>query len=187
MPAEVFDSALRTFLEPRRLDMRALAVQLGMGRSSLYRKVHSRDHLLGAVLWYLARRSLVKALEASAGGAGTERVLAVFSAFLHEIDHRPALRRFLQEEPEAALRILTSKAGGVQRPMIDTVERLLVAEEAVAGGRMRLDRATLAFVIVRIAETFLYADVIADNEPDVDRAVEVVAQLLGEGSPPPPA
>jgi hypothetical protein len=63
--------------------------------------------------------------------------------------------------------------------MIDAVERLLIAEEAVAGERMRLDRPTLAYVIVRIAESFLYADVIADNEPDVDRAVEVIARLLG--------
>ena len=179
VPAAVFEHALRTFLEPRRVDMRALAAELGIGRSSLYRRTRGRDHLLGAVLWYLARRALVRALEDAAGEAGAARVVAVIARFLREVHRGPALQRFLQEEPEASLRILTSKRGGVQRPMIDAVERLLIAEEAVAGERMRLDRPTLAYVIVRIAESFLYADVIADNEPDVDRAVEVIARLLG--------
>jgi AcrR family transcriptional regulator len=180
VPGDVFECALNMFLAPRRVDMRALALELGMGRSSLYRKVRSRDHLLGAVLWYLAKRSLVRALQQVPPEAvGTRRVLAVIRSYLHQINRRSGLRRFLQEEPEAALRILTSKAGGVQRAMIDTVERLLVSEEAVAGGHMHLDRANLAYVIVRIAESFLYADVIADNEPDVDRAIEVIARLLG--------
>ncbi|HEY4025997.1 MAG TPA: QsdR family transcriptional regulator, partial [Candidatus Dormibacteraeota bacterium] len=50
---------------------------------------------------------------------------------------------------------------------------------AHASGGLTLDRATLAYIIVRIGESFLYADVIANNQPDVGRAVEVVAQLLG--------
>ena len=32
---------------------------------------------------------------------------------------------------------------------------------------------------MRIGESFLYADVIAENEPDVDEAVEVISRLLG--------
>src|SRR2546423_177277 len=111
--------------------------------------------------------------------AGVERVVGVVHHFLHDVHSQVALRRLLQEEPEAALRILTSKRGVVQQGVIDTVERLLVAEEAQAGGSLTLDRATLAYIIVRIGESFLYADVIADNQPDVDRAVEVVAQLMG--------
>jgi AcrR family transcriptional regulator len=179
IPAEVFVAALQTFLELRRLDMRALAGELGMGRSSLYRKVRSRDHLLGAVLWYLTRRAIVRALETTQSLSGAERVVAVVDGFLHDVHSQPGLRRLLQEEPEAALRILTSKAGGVQQRVIGVVERLLEAEEARASVGLTLDRATLAYVIVRIGESFLYADVIADNQPDVDRAVEVVARLLG--------
>jgi len=184
VPAEVFVAALQTFLELRRLDMRALAAELGMGRSSLYRKVQSRDHLLGAVLWYLTRRVIVRALEATQGLSGPERVVAVVDGFLHDVHGQAGLRRLLQEEPEAALRILTSKAGGVQQRVIGAVERLLEAEEARAGAGLTLDRATLAYVIVRIGESFLYADVIADNQPDVDRAVEVVARLLGSSRRP---
>lgn len=183
IPPEIFAAALHTYLEPRRLDMQALATEVGMGRSSLYRKVRSRDHLYGEVIWYLARRAIVRALEGSRHLSGAERVLEVISHFLHDIHGQLALRRFLQEEPEAALRILTSKRGGVQRRVSDAVERLLAAEEARAAMGLSLDGATLAYVIVRICESFLYADVIADNQPDVERAVELTAKLLGVEAP----
>ena len=183
VPPAIFVAALQTFLEQRRLDMRALAADMGMGRSSLYRKVGSRDQLLGAVLWYLTRRAIVRAAEASQGLGGAARVVAVVHYFLHDVHSQAALRRLLHDEPEAALRILTSKRGVVQQRVIEVVERLLAEEEARADARLTLDRATLAYVIVRIGETFLYADVIADNQPDVDRAVEVVAQLLGTTVP----
>jgi AcrR family transcriptional regulator len=182
IPAEIFVAALQTYLEMRRLDMRALAGELGMGRSSLYRKVRSRDHLLGAVLWYLTRRAIVRALDAAQGLHGADRVIAVVHHFLHDVHSQASLRRLLQEEPEAALRILTSKRGVVQQRIADAVERLLAEEEAQALD-LTLDRATLAYVIVRMGESFLYADVIADNQPDVDRAVEVIAQLLGTRPP----
>jgi AcrR family transcriptional regulator len=187
VPPAIFVAALQTYLEMRRLDMRALAAELGMGRSSLYRKVGSRDHLLGAVLWYLTRRAIVRAVEATQDLSGPARVVGVVHHFLHDVHSQVALRRLLQEEPEAALRILTSKRGVVQQRIIAVVERLLAEEEARADARLTLDRATLAYVIVRIGESFLYADVIADNPPDVDRAVEVVAQLMGTTVPQLPA
>ena len=183
VPSDIFVAALQTFLEMRRLDMRALATELGMGRSSLYRKVGSRDQLLGAVLWYLTRRAIVRAVEGAHGLRGGERVIAVVHHFLHDVTEQAALRRLLQEEPEASLRILTSKRGVVQQRVIDTVERLLAEEQAHAHWPPTLDRATMAYIIVRIGESFLYADVIADNQPDVDRAVEVIAQLMGTHPP----
>jgi AcrR family transcriptional regulator len=183
VPATIFVAALQTYLELRRLDMRALAAELGMGRSSLYRKVGSRDQLLGAVLWYLTRRAIVRAVESTQDLSGPARVVGVVHHFLHDVHSQTALRRLLHEEPEAALRILTSKRGVVQQRVIAVVERLLAEEEARADTGLTLDRATLAYVIVRIGESFLYADVIADNPPEVDRAVEVVAQLLGTTVP----
>ena len=54
-------------------------------------------------------------------------------------------------------------------------------EEARGNLRLGIDRATLAYAIVRIGESFLYADVIADNDPDVDQAVAVIGRLLREG------
>jgi AcrR family transcriptional regulator len=178
VPADIFAAALATFLGMRRLDMRSLAKELGMGRATLYRRIGSRDELLGEVLWFLTRRSLVHAVRAAEGLTGTARILHVCATFMQTANAQESLRRFLSQEPEAALRILTSKAGAVQPGVVGHTARLL--QQEVDGGRFkpRLPVPTLAFVIVRIGEGFLYADVIADGEPDVTQAIEVIQQLL---------
>ncbi len=178
VPEAVFEAALAAFRSPRRLDMRALAGQLGIGRATLYRRVGDRDRLLGHVLWYLTRCSVARGLEEARGLVGAERVLTVIRHLLHDVESGPALRRFLQEEPAAALRVLTTARGDVQRRVVGLLERLLAVEEQRGALRSPLDRRVLAYVLVRVCEGFLYADVIADQPPDVELAVEVVARLL---------
>jgi len=177
LPADVFQAALARFLDCQRLDMRALAGELGIGRATLYRRAGGRDRLLGAVTWFLTRHAVARALEAADGLTGRERVVAVYAHLMRDMSGRAALHRFLDAEPEAALRILTSKHGPVQPGLIAATEALLAQEEA-AGLRLPIDRRTLAYVMVRVGESFLYADVIADNEPAVDQAIEVVGRLL---------
>ena len=60
VPESIFRAALDTVLARRRLDMRALALETGMARATLYRKVGDRDRLLGEVLWYLTRREWIR-------------------------------------------------------------------------------------------------------------------------------
>ena len=180
IPPEIFEAALATFLDQRRLDMRALAGELGMGRATLYRRVGNRDRLLGEVIWFLTRRALIVALERAGDRTGANRVVAVVHAFMSFVRAQPTLQRLLEAEPEAALRILTSKQGPVQQGIVEALERLLAQEEAGGSLLLSIDRGTLAYVIVRVGESFLYADVIADHEPDVDAAVDVVARLLRE-------
>jgi AcrR family transcriptional regulator len=181
VPEPIFRAALATVLARRRLDMRALALETGMARATLYRKVGDRDRLLGEVLWYLTRREWIRAVEGTESLAGAARVVEILRRFMRRVEEGPALRRLLEEEPEATLRILTSKHGVLQGRIIQAVERLLAQEEQRGTLRPFIDRPTLAYVIVRIGESFLYADVIADGEPDVDRAVEIIARLLREG------
>src|SRR3954447_9738114 len=59
--------ARRRFLAPERVDMSALAEELGVNRVTLYRWVGSRDQLLVEVVWSLAREAL-DAVEAEVGG-----------------------------------------------------------------------------------------------------------------------
>jgi len=178
VPAEIFRAAVATFLDLRRLDMKELAGELGIGRATLYRRVRGRDHLLGQVMWWLTRHALARAVRGTDALRGRALVLAVVERFMTDVNSQPAFRRLLDAEPETALRILTSKHGPVQRGLVAAMERLLAAERAAGTLRPTIDEPTLAFVIVRIGESFLYADVIADSEPDVPRAVTVVGQLL---------
>jgi AcrR family transcriptional regulator len=178
LPDDVFDAALRRFLEQRRVDMRSLAVELGIGRATLYRRAGGRDQVLGHVLWYLTERNLQRAIRQAEGLRGAARIVAVIGAFLAEANAQPSLRFFLAGEPEAALRILTSKRGIVQSRVVDRLEALLTEEIEAGSFAPRLDARTLAFVLVRIGESFLYADAIADGEPDVEQALQVIGRLL---------
>lgn len=177
-PREIFQAALGVFLSRRRLDMRALAKELGVSRGTLYRRAGARDGVLSHVIWFLTRRLMIQAAEQTSGLDGIERVIAVISRFLSDVQDQPALRRFLEAEPEAALRVLTSKQGQIQQGMIDAVDRLLEHAEHTSDFRSPLERDTLAYAIVRIGESFIYADVIADNPPQVDRGVAVIERLL---------
>lgn len=178
VPAEIFAAGLACYLEMRRLDMRSLAEELGMGRATLYRKVRSRDHLLGEITWYLTRRLIVRALRATAMITGRARIAALVELFMRSVAEQVELRRFLDAEPEAALRVLTSKHGPVQGGLTTVIEQLLRRETALADGDDGMTPATLAYVIVRIGESFLYADVIGHGDPDVDAAMQVIDRLL---------
>jgi AcrR family transcriptional regulator len=184
IPREIFDAALRIILECSRLDMRSLAAQLHIGRATLYRKVGSRDQLLGEVLWFLTRMEIAGAMAEVGELAGAGRIVALVDAFMRRVHGRPPLRRLLDAEPEIALRILTSKHGPVQRGTIEVVRRLLDEEEARGALRLTIDADTLAYVIVRIGETFLYADVIAGHPVEIDQATEVITRLLAGSSAP---
>jgi hypothetical protein len=69
----------------------------------------------------------------------------------------------------------------VQGRVVAHLEGLIREEIATGAFAPRLDARTLAFVVVRIGESFLYADAIADGEPDVEQALEIIGRLL-EGS-----
>jgi AcrR family transcriptional regulator len=178
IPAEIFEAALATYLDCKRLDMRALAGELGISRATLYRHAGGRDRLLGEVIWYRTRQGLALAGEATKHLKGEQRVITVVEAFIRGVHEAAPVRRLLEAEPETALRILTSKHSPVQRGVIDALERLIAREEESGELHAGVDPGALAYAIVRIGESFLYADVIADNDPDVSQAVTLVARLL---------
>ncbi len=177
IPPEVFDLALRTHLGSERIEMSRLAAELGVSRPTLWRWIGSRDRLLGELLWYGTRRIIAEGLEAADGLSGSERVLATIDHLMRRVNAQPPLRRLLEGEAEIALRVLTSKRGPVQSGIVGTLERLL-EEEAARGLVLSMPARQLAFAIVRLGESFLYADVISDQEPDIDAAMELIAGIL---------
>jgi len=177
-PPEIFAAALRVFLDCRRLDMRALAADLGISRATLYRKTGSRDRLLGEVLWALTRRAIERALRSADDLTGVDRVVAVVERYLGFIERQPAFRRLLTGEPEIALRVLTSKHGVVQGRIVAALAALVEQERRAGTIRPQMDSEILAYVIVRVGEGFLYADVIADNAPELAQAGPAVRALV---------
>jgi len=178
IPGSIFAAAVDTFVAGQRLDMRSLARRVGVGRATLYRRVGNREQLLDQVLWWRARRLLADQVRASTHLAGTDRLTAVIGGVLRGIGTDGPVRIFLQAEPETALRVLTGSRSTVHQGMAAALENLIDLERGRGTFDVSLDTRTLAFAIVRVADGFLYSDVIADRAPRIGRAVIVIEALL---------
>ena len=178
IPAEIFAAAVDTFVAGRRLDMRSLARRLGVARATLYRRVGNREQLLDQVLWWRARLLLADQVRASAHLMGTDRLTAVIAGVLRGIGADRPVRVFLESDPETALRVMTGTRSTVHQGMAAVLENLIDLERGRGTFDASLDSPTLAFAIIRVADGFLYSDVIADRAPDIDRATTVIEALL---------
>jgi AcrR family transcriptional regulator len=176
-PLTAFRIARRWFLAGRRIEMQELAAELGVNRATLFRWVGSRDDLLGEIIWSLAEPTLTHVIEGSSGHGG-RRITAAAGRFATLVDQAPFLRVFLRREPERALRILTTRASTVQARMVSAIEAML--REEITHGRLDppLPPPDLAYLIVRIIESFLYADIITGEQLDVAKAEQAIAALL---------
>jgi AcrR family transcriptional regulator len=169
--------ARRHFIAGRRLEMQALAAELGVSRVTLHRWVGSRDELLGEVLWSLAEPTIRDARAATKrrGGEGIAETLWRFISAVHVA---PFMQSFLAREPEIALRVLTTKRAPVQSRVVAAFEEMLIAEAQRKRLELPMEPGDLAYVIVRLAESFTYTDVIAGGQPDPDKARRAIAALL---------
>jgi AcrR family transcriptional regulator len=174
---DAFRRARRRFLAPERIDMTALADDLGVNRVTLYRWVGSRDQLHVEVVWSLTRDSL-RAIGREVRPTGAERVVQVTARFLAAVTANAGMRRWLGEEAEHAVRLLTRPEHGFRPRLVDAVHALL-AEEA-DGGRLALPAALpeVADVLVRLVESCTYLDLVAGETRAVARAEPVLRMLL---------
>ena len=178
VPAPVFEAAVAAYRAGQRLDMQQLAVSLGVSRATLYRRTGNRESLMAEVIWWDGRRSIIDAIRRTDALTGVERVVEVTRLVLTNSIRSLPLQRFLEADPEGALRVLTGARGGVQDRYIDCFERLFELETARGHLSLVIDTSSLTFAMIRIAEGFLYADVIADRRRDVGDAVAIIDGLL---------
>jgi AcrR family transcriptional regulator len=177
-PLDAFRVARRWFMAGRRIEMQELASELGVNRATLFRWVGGRDDLLGEILWSLAEPALGAAVEASDGN-GAQRITGAIGRFAAMVDQADYLREFLRREPERALRILTTRAGTLQARLVGAIDTLLHDEAAQGNLATPLPLHDLAYLIVRIVESFLYAEFITGAEPDIAMVELAVGALLG--------
>jgi hypothetical protein len=88
------------------------------------------------------------------------------------------MQRWLAEEGESAMRLLTRGESGFQPRLIDAMHDLLT-EQADAGALdLPVDLREVAYVIVRLIESYTYLDLITGEEPDARRAEPILRLLL---------
>lgn len=169
---------MHRYLRGERVDVQAIAAELGLGRATIYRWFGSREKLIGELLFGAAEPLLIDA-RANARGRGGAALLDTFDRFNRSLAGAPALRHFVDAERDAALRIITSGAGTLQPRIVASIAELI--DEEIRAGRYQppVETSTLAYAIVKLAEAFLFNDAVAGMRGDVDRLREVEAALLG--------
>jgi hypothetical protein len=88
------------------------------------------------------------------------------------------MRRWLAEEGEHAMRLLTRHETDFQPRLIAAVQDLLEREAAAGALAVPVDLRDLAYVIVRLIESYSYLDLITGERPDARRAEPILRMLL---------
>lgn len=176
-PLDAFHAAKRKWLSGERVDIGGLAKEIGVGRATLFRWIGSRDQLLGEILWSMCAQTLADAGKRTRA-RGARRIAAIMEQLVVAVRQFPPMSRFLQEDPEYALRLLTSKASPVQANLVATVQGLLEQEVQRDALRLSLPTDVLAFLVVRVCESFVYAEMISDRTVAPANAALAVELLL---------
>jgi AcrR family transcriptional regulator len=175
--ADALRLAQRRFLARERIDMGVLADELDVNRVTLYRWFGSRDDFLVEVVWLLTLRAFNYVKE-KVSAQGAERVVAIVIGFLDTVITNPGAQRWLGEEREHAMRLLTSPQTNFQHRLIDALQDLLEEEANASRLDLPVDLHELAYVIVRVIESYIYFDLITGERPELERAAERVEPIL---------
>jgi AcrR family transcriptional regulator len=167
----------RRFQASERLDMSAVADALGINRVTLYRWFGSRDRFVVEVLWSLASQALA-AVDADVTARGPERIVELVSGFLELIIANAGMQHWLADEGEHAMRLLTRHETDFQPRLIAAIESVLRDEAEADRLDLPVDLHELAYVMVRLIESYTYLDLITGEQPDARRAEPILRMLL---------
>ena len=177
VPEEVLRLGRRRFNSAQRIEMTALAAELGVNRVTLYRWVGSRERLLVEVMWSLAERALDLARSQVPPDAA-DRSVRVVVGFLDLVLAHPGMQQLLNTDIDLAMRLLTHRASGFQPRLLGEVEELLREEAAAGRLDVPMDAHELAYVVVRLIESYTYLNVLMGEEPEAACAEAALRLLL---------
>jgi hypothetical protein len=96
--------------------------------------------------------------------------VTILMGFLEATLAHPGMQRWLAEEGESAMRLLTRHETDFQPRLIAAVEALLDPADP--------DRHEVAYALVRVIESYTYLDLITGETPEAGRARPIFARLL---------
>lgn len=169
--------ARRRFLKGHRLDVAGLAQELGVSRATAYRWAGNAEQLTGEVIRTMLEDTH-ELIKREAEGEGAARVVDLVMRGMRYMSSGPYRRWIEREDPERALRLVASQHGPVQATTIRLLEEFLTEEVAKGSVRLHTDPHTTAYAIVRIVESFLYSDLIVGEEPDIEKAADILKLLV---------
>ena len=173
---EVLDAAFRLFLRGEKMEMSALATELGIGRTTLYRWTVDRETVMRSLLWTLAR-NLFRVASIRSRHRGPRRIVDIAVQVARDVAADSATVTFVRNEPHTAMRLLLSPVG---------IEPACVAWLAAAVGRERdvepfavdWDDVRIAEHTYRVTASLTHPYVLADVEPPFRILRDTLTQLL---------
>ena len=132
IPMDAFRLARRMVLNSQRLDMRALADELGVNRVTLYRWVGPREQLLVEVLWSMTQWRFDEIWGEVVGTTGP-RVPEVLRRWVQVTVATPGIRHLLYDQSDVAMRLLTLDSGGFQPRLLGLIRNLIARTSRTAG------------------------------------------------------
>jgi AcrR family transcriptional regulator len=175
---DVLAAATSRYLRGKRVDVLSISEELGLGRTTIYRWFGTREELIGEILPRVTQPLLDQA-RTEARGRGADKLVDTFDRFNRSLVAAPALRQFVERERDAAVRIITSGAGNVQRRNVEMITEVIEAEVRAGAYEPPVEPTTLGYAIVRLAEAFIFNESATGMRDSVDRLREVEAALLG--------
>ncbi len=173
-----FRTATTWFMDGRRIDISALAEEVGVSRVTMHRWVGTRDDLLSEVMWHLTNRTLDRLLAGIDAENITPRSPELLGRYVKAIASNTGVLRLQREEPETFLRLCTTGASTFQQRMVAKVSDVLAGDRAAGQLTIDLDDRELAFAVVRLLEAYAHAPTLTGEPADPARATRVLRALL---------
>jgi AcrR family transcriptional regulator len=178
-PADAFKRAREIIQTGGRLDMVALASELGIARATLYRWTGDRERLLSDILW-LDAQELLEHVERTTTERGADGIRRIVTRFLTLLATTGRLTTFLRIEGRNGFRLLTDSRGGVRPRLVDSMAMLIQREADDGFYRPPEEPQLLADAMVSLGERFLYHGGYVEENPDAEAASRMVALLIRE-------
>jgi AcrR family transcriptional regulator len=177
---DAYQLAKRAFLASERVDMTTIAEQLAISRVTLYRWVGNRAALLGEVMAELAIRTAKAERNRidQTGTVGADAIVHVVTHLVQTLMAFEPMQQLLRTEPEFALRVLTTSEGPTAARIADYWTQEIETELAAGNFTPALPAPDLAYLIVRLSESFVYKEVIAGEAADPALVTRVFRMIM---------
>ena len=140
----------------------------------------SEERLIEEVLWSFAKPTFDKAIKETPG-TGVEHIVGAYRRFMTDLSNFEAMRRFILQNPTAAIRIQTNKDPQSAHSRLIAATAVHLAEQVSRGLQLPAPGQELAEMIVYTNGALLYSAIIGDRAPAAIEQACVITRMLLTG------